>query len=78
MLRVGENLHCIFGFIKTKERIWILLLEGIFELIFFHEDVHEENMKRRSLLRIRLQSRREEEFKHENLFWILLFILCLN
>jgi hypothetical protein len=51
-----------------------MLLEGIFELIFFHESVHEENMKRRSLLGIGLQSRREEEeeFKHEKLFWILL------
>ncbi len=74
MLRVGKDLHCNFGLIGTKERIWIMLLEGIFELIFFHESVHEENMKRRSLLGIGLQSRREEEeeFKHEKLFWILL------
>lgn len=80
MLRVGEDLHCSFGLIKTKERIWIILLEGIFELIFFHENVHEENMTRRSLLGIWFQSRREEEeeFKHEKLFWILLWILCLN
>ncbi len=54
-----------------------MLLEGIFELIFFHEGVHEENMKRKSLLGIGLQSTREEEeeFKHEKFFsWI----LCLN
>ncbi len=80
MLRVGEDLHCSFGLIKTKERIWILLLEGIFELIFFYEDVHEENMKRKSILGIGFQSRKEEEeeFKHEKMFWILLFVLCLN
>jgi hypothetical protein len=55
-------------------------LEGIFELIFFYEDVHEENMKRKSILGIGFQSRKEEEeeFKHEKMFWILLFVLCLN
>ncbi len=69
MLRVSEDLHCSFRLIKTKERIWIILLEGLFE---FHENVHEENMKRRSLIGIGLQNRKEEkkEFKHEILDFV--------
>jgi hypothetical protein len=44
-------------------------LEGLFE---FHENVHEENMKRRSLIGIGLQNRKEEkkEFKHEILDFV--------
>ncbi len=70
-------MHCYFELVRIKERIWIILLEGIFELIFFHEDIHYKNwLKKGALVLIGFWEIGERKKNNSNmeLFWILFWI----
>jgi len=76
LLRIELYLYHNFGLIRINERIWIMFLERKFQLIFFHEDLHEDYWKEKgSWLStndiLKIEERKKKKLKHENLFWIL-------
>ncbi len=57
-----------------------MFLEGRFELIFFHEDVHEEHLKEGLGVQkqiSKMSKKEEKELGDENYFWFL-FWFCFE
>jgi hypothetical protein len=52
ILRVNKDLHYNYKIIRKKKRILTILLEGRFELIFFHEHVHEGGLEKKKIITI--------------------------
>jgi hypothetical protein len=71
-----------YGLNRIKKKIWITLLEGRFELIFFHEDiVHSRNRRKRRIITTNKISNiggKKKKNSNMKIFWILSFDFVLE